>query len=321
MNQVMRDSPPQEARNSVAATTNPASSSAVSWAAILAGASATAAFSLSLLLLGSGLGLAAVSPWVSAGISAATFGTSAILWITMTQLVSAGLGGYLAGRLRTRWVGVHTDEVHFRDTAHGFLAWAIAALIHAALLTSVIASVVGGGVLVGASIAGGVATGAATGTTSVRGSGGTGDASAGPLAYFVDSLFRTGVDAASASPRTNGQPAAALSADAASTAEVSRIFVFSGRQQSLPADDVRYLGQVVAERTGLAQNDAQTRVTETYGRLQATMSEMEAAAKLAADKARKTSSYAALWLFISLLIGAFVASLSATYGGRCRDLS
>ncbi|MBK5255530.1 MAG: hypothetical protein JJE39_05815 [Vicinamibacteria bacterium] len=320
MNQVIRDNPLQDAQDTAAATAaSLASSSAVSWAAILAGAAATAAFSLSLLLLGSGLGFAAVSPWVSAGISATTFGISAILWITMTQLVSAWLGGYLAGRLRTKWVGAHTDEVHFRDTAHGFLAWAIAVLIHAALLTSVIASVVGGGVLVGASVAGGVATGAAAGTTSVRGSGGTEDPSAGPLAYFVDSLFRTGMGAASAPPRANGRLAGAQSTDAASTAEVSRVFRFSGRQESLPADDVRYLGEVVAERTGLTQMEAQARVTETYGRLQANIGEVETAAKSAADKARKASSYAALWLFISLLSGAFVASLSATYGGRCRD--
>lgn len=320
MNQVTPDNPLRDAHVAGAATpTSLAHSSAVSWPAVFAGASATAAFSLSLLVLGSGLGLAAVSPWVSVGISATTFGMSAILWITMTQLVSSGLGGYLAGRLRTRWIGVHTDEVHFRDTAHGFLAWAVAALVHAALLTSVIASVVGGGVLVGASVAEGVATGA---TAAAASSGrAEGAASAGPMGYFVDSMLRKDSGAASAAPRTNGLPAGALSADAAPAAEVSRILIFSGRRESLPADDVRYLGRVVADRTGLSQTDAEKRVVETYGRLQATLGEAEAAAKAAADKARKASSYAALWLFVSLLIGAFVASLAATYGGRCRDLS
>lgn len=67
------------------------------------------------------------------------------------------MGGYLAGRLRTSWTDVHTDEVYFRDTAHGFLAWAVSSLATAALLTSVIGSIVGGGVQAGASVVGGVA--------------------------------------------------------------------------------------------------------------------------------------------------------------------
>src|SRR5450756_2627232 len=95
---------------------------AVAWGAIVAGAAAAAALSLILLMLGIGLGLSSVSPWVHDGVSAATFGVSAILWVTLTQLLASGMGGYLAGRLRTKWVAVHTDEVYFRDTAHGFLA-------------------------------------------------------------------------------------------------------------------------------------------------------------------------------------------------------
>src|SRR5688572_9428782 len=103
--------------------------SAVSWAAVLAGAVGAAALSLVLFLLGTGLGLAAVSPWASEGISGKAAGVSTILWVTFVQLMAAALGGYLAGRLRTRWVTVHTDEVFFRDTAHGFLAWAVATLL------------------------------------------------------------------------------------------------------------------------------------------------------------------------------------------------
>jgi hypothetical protein len=116
--------------------------SAVSWGAIGAGATATAALALILLMLGTGLGLSSVSPWAYNGVSATTFGVSTILWLTFTQLVASGMGGYLAGRLRTKWVAVHTDEVYFRDTAHGFLAWAVASLMTAALLTSVIGSIV-----------------------------------------------------------------------------------------------------------------------------------------------------------------------------------
>src|SRR4030095_10271128 len=102
--------------------------------------------------------------------------------------------------------------------------------------------------------------------------------------------------------------------------EVARIFTRDLGADSLPPEDVRYLGQVVAQRTGMSQQDAERRVVETYANMQAKLRDAAATAKAAADAARKASSYTALWLFISLLIGAFVASLAATYGGRQRDL-
>ena len=55
-------------------------------------------------------------------------------------------------------------------------------------------------------------------------------------------------------------------------------------------------------------------------RVQTTLREAENAVKSAADEARKASAYASLWLVVSLLVGAFVASLMATFGGRQRDL-
>lgn len=42
------------------------------------------------------------------------------------QWLSAALGGYVTGRLRTRWVGLHTHQAFFRDTAHGFITWSLA---------------------------------------------------------------------------------------------------------------------------------------------------------------------------------------------------
>ena len=137
-----------------------ATASGVSWGAILAGAAGAASLSLILLLLGTGLGLSWVSPWANQGASATTMGVATILWITFTQIAASGMGGYLAGRLRTTWAGVHTDEVYFRDTAHGFLAWGVATLVTAAALTSVIGSMVGAGAQAGASAAGGAAAAA-----------------------------------------------------------------------------------------------------------------------------------------------------------------
>ncbi len=257
--------------------------------------------------------------------SAATFGISTILWVTFTQLAASGMGGYLAGRLRTRWVSVHTDEVYFRDTAHGFLAWAVASLATAALLSSTIGSIVGAGVQAGATAASGaVAAGGGAAVVAADATKNGGDSS--QVGYFVDSMFRADVGHAGA-PQSTGAtatesapPAANTSAGAPPAAEAVRIFAANAGADSLPADDVRYLGQLVAHRTGMSQQDAEKRVSDTYAHMQAKVREAKDEAKAAADSARKASSYAALWLFISLLIGAFVASLAATIGGRQRDL-
>ena len=294
-----------------------ASRTAVSWGAIFAGAAAAAALSLILLLLGTGLGLSSVSPWATEGIDAGTFGVSSILWITFMQLAASAMGGYIAGRLRTKWAAVHADEVYFRDTAHGFLAWAVATLGTAALLTSVIGTIVGGGIQAGASLAGSAAS-AAVGGAAAAGAetAEPGDAD-GAMSYFVDSLFRTDGETSGRRGLGDDRPPEQT---AASLAEVTRIFANALRTGSMPDADLRYVGQVVAQRTELTQQEAERRVRDVFARLQATLNEAEAAARATADAAREASAYAALWLFVSLLSGAFVASWMATFGGRQRDL-
>lgn len=289
----------------------PAQGHAVSWPAVLAGAAGAAALSLILLILGTGLGLASVSPWVHEGIAATTFGVGTIVWISFTQLVASGMGGYLAGRLRARWSDTPADEVYFRDTAHGFLAWAIASLATAALLTTAVGSIVGAGVQAGATVASGGATAAGAALTQ------TATATAEPerqpaTAYFVDALFRSG-----ANPPLNAEPPT----PGALAAEATAILLNALRAGALPAEDAEHLARQVALRTGLDEAAARQRVTESFNRLQTQTREAEAAAREAADKARKASAYGALWLFVSLLIGAFFASLAATFGGRQRDAS
>lgn len=291
--------------------------SAVSWGAILAGGAGAAALSMLLLMLGVGLGLSTISPWADRGASATAIGVSTILWLTFTQLAASGMGGYLAGRLRTKWAGVHTDEVYFRDTAHGFLAWAVASLATAALLTASVGSIVGSGVQAGAAVAGGAATAATAGAAAAGASAGVGgDPSNAAMGYTVDSLFRQ-----TPSAESNPQPGTTAERPAPMpTAEVGRIFASALRNGALPPEDARYVAQLVAQRTGISQQDAEKRVNDTYATAQAKLRDAQAAAKEAADKARKASAYATLWMFVSLLIGAFVASWSATLGGRRRDL-
>ena len=262
---------------------NEADSSGVSWAAVIGGAFVTAALSLILLALGAGLGLSSVSPWSTVGASASTISTAAIVWLILIQVMSSSMGGYLAGRLRTKWANIHTDEVYFRDTAHGFLAWAVALVVTAAFLTSAATYMVGGAA---SSAAGGA--GIAPG---VRADGRELDSSE----YFVDTLFRSD----RVKPDSNG---------ASVHGEVGRIFAKSLRQGGLPAADKSYLAQLVAARTGLSQSDAEKRVSDVF-----------AGAQQAADTARKTIAHALLWVFLALLIGAFCASFAATIGGRQRD--
>jgi hypothetical protein len=292
-----------------------AHASAVSWGAIFAGATAAAALSLILLMLGIGLGLSSVSPWVGRGASATSFGVSTIVWVTFTQIAAAGMGGYLAGRLRTRWANTHIDEVYFRDTAHGFLAWALATVVTAAMLTSAIGSIVSGGAQAAATVTGGAAKAAATVAPAVADAAKQ-DGSDSGQGYFVDFLFRKDTSDAG----TVVAPAATSQDDGKSVFEVGRIMANAVSTGTLAVDDTKYVGQMVSQRTGMPQAEAEKKVSDTFARMQTKAKEAETAAREAADKARKASAYSALWLFVSLLIGAFCASLAGTYGGRRRDL-
>ena len=292
-------------------TNNSTESGAVSWGAVIAGAVGAAALSLVLIILGTGLGLSAVSPWAHEGISSVTASVSTIVWITVVQLLASVLGGYLAGRLRSRWLTVHLHEVFFRDTAHGFLAWAVATLLMASLLSAAVGSIVSGGVKAGGAVVATAApvAGAGVGAAANPSEGGN------SVGYFVDSLFRAAPGSA-ATPAPNAQ---AITPD--KTAEVTRIFANGLKTGELSTADTQYLGQVVAMNTGLSQADAERRVTDRFAQTQQAIQAAADKAKKIADDARKASAYLSLWLVISLLIGAFVASLAATFGGRLRDSS
>ncbi|WP_192561539.1 hypothetical protein [Pseudomonas gozinkensis] len=274
--------------------------SGVSWGAIFAGAAAAAALSLILVLLGFGLGFSAVSPWAGEGVSAKGLGISTIIWLAATQIIASGLGGYIAGRLRVKWANMHGDEVYFRDTAHGFLAWCVATLVTATLVVGSVSSIVSGGVQAGASVAGG----AASAMTQAAGTAAA-NTDSDQYGYFVDSLFR------------DDRPAAV--SDDAARGTVTRIFAQSLANGQLSAEDRTYLAQLVAQRTNLTQADAERRVDEIYARTQKAIADAKVKAQQAADTAAKVAAWTTLWMFIALLAGAFFASLSATFGGRRRD--
>lgn len=310
----------EAARHLPAAAVN--SASAVSWGAIFAGAAAAASLALMLLMLGAGLGLTSISPWENQGLAAGTVGIAAIAWLTFTQIVASGMGGYLAGRLRTKWVDTHTNEIYFRDTAHGFLTWAVALLVSAVLLTTTISSLIGGSAKVIGSVAGG-----ATATAVNNAGEGSSMLSKSSMEYFTRSLFRASGSTPAGNSNAPGndgmamnQPVPPKAESPAQLAEVTGIFANSIYSGALPKDDLTYVAQLVSQNTGISQQEAEQRVQAVYDKAQANLKEAKDKAQQAADAARKTTSYVTLWSFISLLIGAFVASLCATYGGRQRDL-
>ena len=258
-----------------------ASSTGVSWGAVIGGAFVAAALSLIMLALGAGFGLSAVSPWLGAGASASTVGSVAIFWLIVTQFIAFAMGGYLAGRLRTRWSSIHNDEVHFRDTANGFLVWAVAVVVTVAFLAAAASSMAGGFVN-------------SKETSTIAGAAGDRSDLEGN-AYFVDRLFR------SDRPGTT-------EIDTPIRAEAARIFAKSIGPNGGSAADTAYLAQLVAVRTGLNSNDAGKRVLDAL-----------AEARQSEDNARKAAAHLLLWIFLALLIGAFCASFAATIGGKQRD--
>lgn len=255
---------------------NEDNSSGVSWAAVAGGAFVAAALSVILLALGTGLGLSSISPWVNVGASTSMVGTAAIVWLIAMQIIPSAMGGYLAGRLRTKWVALHTHEVYFRDTAHGFLVWAVALVITASFLTTAAATMVGGKTHLG-------------GATQNEGQ------AFDPLAYFVNTLFR------SDNPAQDSN-------DSSIRAEAGGILANALGHKEIPASDKTWLAQLVAMKTGLQQADAEKRVSDVF------VNALEST-----EGARKSAAHLLLWLFIALLSGAFCASFAATIGGRQRD--
>ncbi len=278
-----------------------ASESGVAWSAIFAGALAAAVVSLVLLVLGAGLGLSVVSPWTAVGADASTLAISAIVWLILMQIVSSGFGGYFAGRLRRRWAGISRDESYFRDTAHGFFAWALATVVVVTMAGSGVSSLTGAG----ASAVGSTVTGVAHGVS--QGAAARSDATSMPTDYFVDLFFRpASQDGVARSPEVNSVEA---------RSEVSRILAVSLATGSISAPDKAQLTGLVAARLSIPPADAERRVDDVLLRFEAFKTEVTQSV----DTGRKAGAVVSLVAVLSLLIGAFVASAAACWGGQHRD--
>jgi hypothetical protein len=284
---------------------------ATSWGAIFAGAVVAVSLSVLLMTLGAGLGFASISPWSAHGLSASHFTVASTIWLIITQWLSAATGGYLAGRLRQRWLATHAHEVFFRDTAHGLVTWAVATLVVAAILVSSTSALVAGG----ARAIGGLAAAGGQGIAAMRptetpGTGGPqgpgADSSAG---YNLDKLFR-GNSPGDAPDRSGHGPRGT-----GARGEVMHIAASSALSGAVSDEDRTYLANLVASETGVSQDEAQKRVDAFLESLK----DASAQAKAAADEARKSAATAALYTALTLLIGAFIASVAAAVGGHLRD--
>lgn len=249
-----------------------APSSAVSGSAVAAGVFVALAVTIILVSLGAGFGLAAASPWTLAR-DAGAIGALAGIWLVLVQWLASAAGGYLTGRLRTRWIGTHEHEVFFRDTAHGFLTWSAATVLVVAL----------------AGLAGGKAADVAV------------QAATPDHAYDADAIYRSvSVDAATTAP---------------ARAEAERVLATALASGRLDPDDRAWLVASASARSGITPAEAERRINRALERDQ----KIVADAKQAADDARKAASRLAMLTALSLVIGAFIASVAAALGGRERD--
>jgi hypothetical protein len=247
----------------------------IDWTAAFAGAFVAAALSFVLLSFGTAIGLAVASPSSTWRDTSSVLALLGGLWLLLASLASFGLGGYIAGNLRSPWAPALPHQIEFRDGIHGLLVWGIAILLGAILAV------------------------AATRTVAPRSdiTSATSTASEPLLAFELDRLFRSDRNPVSAD-------------DSELRAQASRIITSGLGHSGIAADDRAYLVQMVAMRTGLAQQEAESRVDRAFRQ-----------SSEAISRARHAAVILAFMIAASLMIGAAVSWLAASVGGQHRDTS
>jgi hypothetical protein len=275
-----------------------AGSSFVEWGAVLAGAFLAAAISFVLLTFGTSIGLSATSPWPNMGASTKVIASIAVFWAMAQQIGAFMAGGYVAGRMRSRWHEAG-HEVEFRDGLHGGLVWAVGVVIGAALFLSAAGSIVKSG----AQIAGGAAAVA-------------GASSNDPMDAVIDAMLRPANVAQAAAPAGGGSPPAQSGQRARtvtgddSRSEISRALASAVANGSLTTENRTYLAQLVSQRAGLPQAEAERRVDQAFN-----------SAREAADKARRSAILTGFVTAASLGVSLGAAWWAAMRGGHHRDNS
>ena len=207
----------------------------IEWGPVFAGAVLAAALSFVLLTFGTAIGLSATSPWPNSGLPARVIASLAIFWTMAQQIATFMAGGYVAGRMRSRWHEPAQDEVGFRDGLHGGLVWAVGIVIGAALLMATAGTVA----RTGAELTAKTAVAATASSTN-------------PMDLVLDSMLRP----PAAVPRAPGQPMDDP------RPQISRILTSAVASGSLSEPNRTYLAQLIAQRAGIPQEEAAKRVGE-----------------------------------------------------------
>ena len=278
----------------IAARTDTPGASFVEWGAVFAGAVLAAALSFVLLTFGTAIGLSAASPWPNSGLSAGVIASLAVFWAIAQQIGSLMAGGYVAGRMRSRWLEPG-HEAEFRDGLHGGLVWAVAVLLSAFLVFATAGLIA----RTGADVAGKAAASVAS----------TGD----PMDLVLDTMLRP--TSAAAAPPAAGAPATTPRTRPANASddvrpEISRLLARAVASGSISTENRAYLAQLVAQRSGISQQEAEKRVDEAVN-----------AARAAADKARRAAVLTGFVTAAGLILSFAAAWWAAMKGGQHRDTS
>jgi hypothetical protein len=213
----------------VAVITEEERTSYMQWGPAVAGALAAAALAFVLHTCAAAIGLAVSS-------SAPTWRDSSLmlqllsgLYLVFAAILAFGVGGYLAGRMRSPIAG-GDDEIEFRDGSNGILVWSIAIVLTVLMTWAAAQSVPR------------VASPSAL-------SSGAAQSVAGEnlIAYDLDQLFRA-----------DGRP---QNVDLAYVrSEASRILLTTAGHAGITPDDRAYLIRLTAANTGLQPPEAERRV-------------------------------------------------------------
>lgn len=267
----------------------------IEWGAVIAGAIGAAAISFVLLTFGSALGLSAISPYPYRGLTVSTFLVVATLYVAMVQVCSYAAGGYLAGRMRTPWVGGDEAERHFRDGVHGFVVWALGIVISAAVVASGVGGAAKTAIEATSALAAGSATMHADPSTSAL----------NPAQYAADVLMRPAA----------GTPTGVAQNGTTDSAPLVRLLTRSLANGTLSDDDRGYLASLVARQTGLSQPDAEKRVDATFAEAKTA----EQKVRDSANAARKKTALAGFLTAATFAVACAAACIAAGLGGRDRD--
>lgn len=264
----------------------------VEWGAIIAGAITAAAISFVLLTFGTATGLSATSPWPNSGLSPKMLASIAVFWILAQQIGAFMIGGYIAGRLRSRWSEGDVEEAELRDGLHGALVWAVGIALGAVLFAFATTSAA----KTAADVTSRTVTAATTSNLDL-------------VSYYADVLLRT--TGRQATPGTQAAPRGEPVSPEL-RAELVRLLGRALTNGSLAEADKSYLASLVAQRTGLNQQEAEKRVNDTFA-------EANRAVREAADKARRAAVLTGFVTAASLLISLAAACWAAQRGGHHRD--